>query len=104
MGEITFVVDPEALNPDLVRGWIQELYSLPNVREFLNNPINEEIVVTDNVYSKSLSDGNRKEILNNLSPTRLRGQKGFPNRVTFDSRLRLERRCRLGRPDRVPVQ
>src|SRR5919112_1338368 len=70
MGEISFVVDPEAIDPDLVNGWIKELYSLPNVSDFLKNPVDEKIIVTDNPYSSKLSAANRKEILENILPTK----------------------------------
>jgi hypothetical protein len=60
MGEIRLSVDPKAIDIELVQSWIDNLKTLPNVKDFLSVPKDIDVFVTDN--PKSLSPGNQKTI------------------------------------------
>jgi hypothetical protein len=62
MGEIRLSVDPKAIDKELVQSWIDQLNSLPNVKDFLTAPKDIDVFVTDN--QKSFTSGNQSTIKN----------------------------------------
>ena len=64
MGQYNLVVDPHAIDPAQVQGWISRFNSLPGAQVFLNVPGKPggNIMITDTPATPSLTPANRAKI------------------------------------------
>ncbi|MCJ2078483.1 hypothetical protein MKK68_23030 [Methylobacterium sp. E-016] len=63
MGQLSLVVDPNALHQDTLQTLVDTFNSLPRAMKFLNmqgSPLSGAITITDNLARPAVSDGNRK--------------------------------------------
>ena len=67
MGEISFTVDPHAIDKGRLQGLIADLKSRPNSQEFLSVPKDKTITVTDNPKSPVLSKANQEYLAKTLT-------------------------------------